>query len=402
MNDRPDTAAAADYRTRILPGVDAIGQADWDALLAADAREPTPFLRFAFLRALEAAGCVGGRTGWLPEFVTLWRGGRLHAAAPVYRKLHSYGEYVFDWAWADAYERNGLPYYPKLVCAVPFTPVPGPRLLARDAAARRALAAALLGHARDAGKVSSLHVLFVDDIDCAALEAVGLLARAGVQFHWRNPGWSGFDDYLAALSQPKRKKIRAERRRVHEAGVTCRIQTGAAIDPAALAYFHRCYVRTYRAHRSTPYLNVQFFERWAHEAPDDVVLSVARLDGRDAGAALLARSGPHLYGRYWGATDAVPLMHFETAYYAPIEWAIEQGIASFEGGAQGEHKLARGFGPVRTRSMHWLAHPAFAHAVQRYLEREAGGIDEYLDELDERLPFRGQAAPVPASEAPAP
>ena len=388
----------SDYVTRIVDGVTAAGRPAWDALIAADGRDPTPFLRFAFLAALESEGCVGGRSGWDPEFVTLWQGETLVAAAPAYRKWHSYGEYVFDWAWAEAYGRHGLDYYPKLVVAVPFTPVPGPRLLARDAAARRALAQALVAHAQAQSRarrapLSSLHVLLPDETDLDLLEAQGMMPRDGVQFHWSNPGWAGFDDYLAALSQPKRKKVRAERRHVREAGARCRVLTGHDIDDAQLAYFHRCYARTYRAHHSTPYLNAAFFARWAREAPDDVVLSMAEDDtGIPIGAALLARGGDRLYGRYWGATRPLPCLHFDCAYYAPIEWAIAQGIRTFEGGAQGEHKLARGFLPVRTRSAHWLAHPAFADAVRDFLARETGGIDAYLDELSERLPLRADPA----------
>ncbi len=312
---------------------------------------------------------------------------RLAAAAPLYLKSHSYGEYVFDWAWADAYRRHGLDYYPKGLVAVPFTPVPGTRLLARDAAARRALVQALVAESDRLG-LSSLHVLFPDDDDARALAEAGLMKRRGVQFHWTNPGWRDFDDYLAALAQPKRKKIRAERRKVLEAGVSVRVLEGSELDEADWDLFARCYRGTYAAHHSTPYLNRAFFRELARTMPEAVLMAVARRDGRGIAASLLMRDGDAIYGRYWGALEHVPCLHFEASYYAPIEWAITRGIRRFEGGAQGEHKMARGFMPVETCSFHRLAHPAFADAVARFLEREAGGVDAYLDELDERSPLR--------------
>lgn len=370
-----------------------LSQAEWDALLPADA---PPFQRHAFLHGLEQTGCVGARTGWTPEHLTLWDGARLGGAVPLYRKTHSYGEYVFDWAWADAYETHGYAYYPKLVAAVPFTPVPGPRLLAANEGDRAALADALLAHAARGG-LSSLHVLFPTDAEAALLETRGCMLRFNVQFHWQNAGFGSFEDYLAALSQPKRKKIRAERRRVREEGIEVDVRTGHEASADDWRFFHCCYVNTYRAHHSAPYLKAAFFEGLARTMPESLVLFIARRGREPIAASLLMRSATRAYGRYWGSTEFVPCLHFETAYYRPIEWAIGAGIEVIEGGAQGEHKLARGFLPVRTASAHWLAHPAFADAVERFLARETGGIDAYLDELNERLPFRRPSPGAPTA-----
>jgi predicted N-acyltransferase len=388
MSESEGTARAVDYRTRIVADVRSLPAATWDALAATASGASGPFVRHAFLAALHAAGCVGDRTGWTPHFVCVEDpAGRLCGAAPLYLKEHSYGEYVFDWAWADAYQRHGLDYYPKGLVAVPFTPVPGPRLLARDDAARRALVAALLAESDRLG-LSSLHVLFPEPADAAALQAAGLLRRRGVQFHWTNPGWRDFDAFLGDLAQPKRKKIRAERRKVAEAGVVVDMLAGADIGDADWAFFSRCYRNTYAQHLSTPYLNRTFFRTLAETMPDALLMARARRGDRPIAAALLMRDATAIYGRYWGALEHVPCLHFEASYYAPLQWAIEHGIARFEGGAQGEHKMARGFLPVETCSFHRLAHPAFADAVERFLQREAGGIDAYLDELDERSPLR--------------
>lgn len=318
--------------------------------------------------------------------------GRLVAAAPMYLKDHSYGEYVFDWAWADAYHRNRLAYYPKALVAVPFTPVPGPRLLARDDQTRALLVQALIAETDRLG-VSGLHVLFPESADASALEAAGMMRRQGVQFHWMNAGWPDFDAFLADLSQPKRKKIRAERRKVAEAGVVVDMLEGEAISEADWAFFSRCYRTTYAQHHSTPYLNRAFFLELARTMPEALLMARASKDGRPIAAALLMRDANAIYGRYWGALEHVPCLHFEASYYAPLEWAIANGIQRFEGGAQGEHKMARGFLPVPTCSYHRLAHPAFADAIERFLERETGGVDAYLDELNERTPLKSGAFP---------
>ena len=376
---------------RIVTDLGEIDAAEWDAL-AFPAPTANPFLRHAFLHALTATGCATADTGWTPCFITLWDDAaagkeRLAAALPLYAKDHSYGEYVFDWAWADAYQRNGLPYYPKLLSAIPFTPVAGPRLLARDDAARAALVEELLAQAKGS-KVSSLHVLFPEESEAAQLVAAGMMLRQGVQFHWVNQGWTSFDAFIDSLERKKRKNIRAERRKVAEAGVTLRRVRGAEATDADWQFFTRCYNRTYRAHHSSPYLNLEFFRRIGKAMPENLLLVIAERDGAPIASSLVVHTPAALYGRYWGAVAHVPCLHFECAYYQPLEFCIEEGIGVFEGGAQGEHKMARGFLPTRTVSAHWLAHPAFADAVERFLQRETAGVDGYLDELNDRHPYR--------------
>lgn len=393
-------SVADDYRMRLVDDLATVASADWNALAAASGSgRVQPFLRHEFLHAMEASGCVGAGTGWLPRHLLLEDArGRLRAAVPLYLKSHSYGEYVFDWAWADAYQRHGRRYYPKLLSAVPFTPVTGPRLLAADDRAREAAARALMRLAAESG-LSSLHVLFPTESEAALLEARGAMQRRGVQFHWRNEGWADFEAFLAALSQPKRKKIRAERRKVASAGLAIERLAGKAIAPADWAFFARCYENTYAEHGSTPYLNLAFFERIGALLSGNLVLVVARDGARPIACSLLVVDDERVYGRYWGALEQVPCLHFELCYYQAIELAIERGLAVIEGGAQGEHKMARGFEPVETRSAHWLAEPAFADAVERFLEREGGMVGAWLDELDERSPFRnrqGGDAPPPS------
>ncbi len=381
------------YRTRIVGDLASVEPATWDALVAAQAGA-TPFLRHAFLHALHASGSASADTGWDPRFLTLWADGpggeRLAAAMPLYAKAHSYGEYVFDWAWADAYARHRVPYYPKWLSAIPFTPVQGARLLAEDEAARRTLLRIALALAEDSG-LSSLHVLFPTDAEAALMDEAGMLMRQGVQFHWTNPGYADFEEFLATLSQKKRKNIRAERRRVEEAGISFRHLLGPDIGAEDWRLFHRCYRQTYREHHSTPYLNLDFFQRIGATMPDNLLLVIAEREGKSIAASLLVYDADPavstLYGRYWGALEHHPCLHFETAYYQPQAFCIAHGIRTFEGGAQGEHKMARGFLPVATRSAHWLAHPAFADAVERFLARERQGIDAYLDELEERTPY---------------
>jgi predicted N-acyltransferase len=385
-----------DYRTGILGSPAEVDAAEWNALLARQT-QPTPFLRHEFLAALHDTRCATPDAGWAPQFVTLTdaRTGRLAAAAPVYLKGHSYGEYVFDWAWADAYKRNGIDYYPKLLCAVPFTPVQGTRLLADSDHARRHLAATLLAFAEQAD-VSSLHVLFPTADDAASLTDLGMMQRDGVQFHWVNEGYRDFDEFLSTLEQKKRKNIRAERRKVHEAGVTLRRVRGEDIRDEDWRFFSRCYRHTYREHFSSPYLNLDFFRMIGASMPENLMLVIAEYEGKPIASSLVvyqrgANGGGTLYGRYWGALEHVPCLHFETAYYQPLEFCIEEKLAVFEGGAQGEHKMARGFMPTATRSTHWLAHPAFSDAVARFLESETNHVHAYMHELHEHNPFRHAA-----------
>ena len=374
------------YRTHIVSSLAEVGQAAWDGL-AGTQDKANPFLSFAFLHALHESGSACADTGWQPQFLTLYDGDTLAAAMPLYVKLHSYGEYVFDWAWADAYHRNGVDYYPKLLSAIPFTPVTGPRLMARDAHARAALIEVLCA-TQQATDVSSTHILYPPEEQVQQLADAGFMLRSGVQFHWLNPGYTSFDEFLATLEKKKRKNIRAERRKVVDAGITLRRVRGADATAADWQLFNRCYQRTYEAHRSTPYLNLDFFERIGRTMPDNILLVIAERDGRPLASSMVIYSGDALFGRYWGELEHVPCLHFETAYYQPLEFCIEQKIPVFEGGAQGEHKMARGFLPTKTWSAHWLAHPAFSDAIERFLAREKGGIDEYIDELNDRNPFK--------------
>jgi hypothetical protein len=372
-------------RVSIVESLQGVDPLEWNALAERPGASGAPFVRHEFLSALIDTGCASARTGWLPKFLLLRRGGALEGAMPLFLKSHSYGEYVFDWAWADAYDRHGLEYYPKLLCAVPFTPVSGPRLLAASEAAKRELLAAALHFARDA---SSLHVLFPDSGEAALMREQGMLLRRTVQFHWRNQGYPDFEAFLARMSHRRRKIIRQERRRVREAGVTCRWLGGPEITRQHWEFFNRCYRNTYAEHRSSPYLSLEFFLRLGAALAPHVVMVLAERAGRPIAASLLVTDARTLYGRYWGALQHVPLLHFECCYYQPIEYAIAHRIETFEGGAQGEHKIFRGLLPVEAHSAHWLAHPAFARAIEDYLTRETRGIARYVDELAEHSPFR--------------
>ena len=384
----------AGERLRVVESLAGVPAAEWNAIAAGDpATGGDPFVSHEFLSALIDTGCASGRTGWQPQIILLERGGRLSAAMPLFLKSHSYGEYVFDWAWADAYRRHGLEYYPKLLCAVPFTPVTGPRLLAANAADRGVLAAAAREMARE---VSSLHVLFPTAPEAALLQGQGLLLRRTVQFHWQNEpgqGYADFEDFLSRVTRHRRKVIRQERRRVHEAGVEFRWLRGAQIERRHWEFFERCYRRTYAAHRSSPYLNLEFFLRLGATLPQHALMIIAERDGKPVAATLNLLSSNKIFGRYWGATEHIPLLHFECCYYQPIEFAIAHRLQAFEGGAQGEHKLFRGLLPVETHSAHWLAHPAFADAIEDYLKRETAGIARYVDELNEHSPFRTNQQP---------
>ena len=371
-----------------------IDAADWNALLALQSH-PTPFMRHEYLAALHRSGSAVPETGWTPRFLTLSdRAGQLQAACPLYVKSHSRGEYVFDWSWADAHHRHGYAYYPKGVVAVPFTPAPGSRLLARNDAARQALIRTLLDTCRTSG-LSSLHLLFGSKEDLDACGEAGLMPRHTVQFHWDNRRprpYADFDDFLAALNQDKRKKIRQERRKVREAGVTLRPLLGREIQASDWDFFYHCYERTYLEHGNPPYLSRAFFSDIAREQAQHWLLFLAERQGRPIASSLIALgtdAGDRVaWGRYWGALERVDCLHFEACYYAPLEWCIAHGYQRFEGGAQGEHKLARALLPVRTTSAHWLAQPDFAEAVQRFLYRESEGLASYVEELDRHSPLR--------------
>jgi uncharacterized protein len=386
-----------DYVTRVFSSPSQIEKSAWNSLLALEA-DPSPFMRHEYLVSMHESGSARPRAGWQAQFMTLWRGDELQAACPMYLKNNSYGEYVFDWAWANAYAQHGMDYYPKALVAVPFTPVPGARLMARDAASRTALVKALIQQVRDED-LSSIHLLFAQPQDVKACEEAGMMLRHTVQFHWRNESpcaegqsapFASFDHFLASLQQEKRKKIRQERRKVTDAGVTFRWSRGADIADADWDFFYRCYERTYLEHGNAPYLNRDFFRRMAQTMPQHWLLFVAEREGRAIACSLIGIDDHTrvAYGRYWGAIERVDCLHFEACYYAPLAWCIEHGFQRFEGGAQGEHKMARALLPVRTTSAHWLAHPSFADAVQRFLEREGQGIGQYMDHLAQRNPLK--------------
>jgi len=359
-----------------------IPAAEWDRLT-----DGHPLLSHAFLDGLHCTGCATANTGWTPQFLLLKVDDKLEGAMPLYLKDHSYGEYVFDWAWADAYERSGLNYYPKLLCAIPFSPVTGQRVLVSDPHYRQPLIDAAIQLAKEAN-LSSFHCLFPSTSEAAEMRERGLLLRNDVQFHWYNADYQSFDNFLAGMSHDKRKKIHQERRKITQAGITFRWLTGKNIREEDWRFFYRCYVHTYRAHRSTPYLSLDFFLHLGKHMADQVLLIIAEQAGNPIASAFNLFNAKTLYGRYWGATTFSSGLHFETCYYQAIEFCIERGIACFEGGAQGEHKLARGFTPVKTLSMHWLARPEFSAAVENYLARETNGVAAYIDELNERRPFK--------------
>ena len=394
---------ARSYVIRLYDDPAALDAAQWNALLARSAA-PTPFMRHEYLCALQASGSATRATGWAACFIGVFdrapADAPLVAACPLYFKTHSYGEYVFDWAWAEAYQRHGLAYYPKLACAVPFTPVPGTRLLV-DAAGddasradelRKVLLAAITQVARDAG-ASSAHLLFLDDAEQRAALEAGWMARSTVQFHWTNrmpEPYADFASYLASLQRDKRKKINQERRKVESAGVQFESRTGREISQQDWDFFYRCYTRTYRAHHSTPYLTRDFFARLAATQADAWLMFVASRVGERIAASLVAIDPErrNAYGRYWGATEPIDCLHFEACYYQPLAWCIANGYRRFEGGAQGAHKMARGLLPLATPSAHWLAHAGFAQAVSEFLQREGEAVGDHLDELGEHQPFK--------------
>ena len=380
-----------DYGIRVHEHPGEIPAADWDRLLNLQDC-PTPFMRHAYLLALHESGSATPDSGWTPRFFTLWMDQELLAACPLYLKDHSYGEYVFDWAWANAYHQHGLNYYPKALIAVPFTPVPGSRLLAQTPELRALLLQAVVAWCEQE-KLSSMHLLFGSPDDLTACAQQDLLRRQTVQFHWENTGWPNFDAFLASLNQEKRKKIRQERRKVSEAGVLFRWSLGSDISAADWQFFYECYERTYLEHGNAPYLTPAFFNSMQQDMAANWLLFIAERDGRPMASSLIGmhKAGQPdavAYGRYWGALERVDCLHFEACYYQPLQWCINHGVSSFEGGAQGEHKMARALLPVSTHSAHWLADGRFARAVADFLEREGQGVDNYMAHLDERNPFK--------------
>lgn len=353
-----------------------------------------PFLRHEFLQAAEETRCVSPDTGWTPRHLTLSDQRGLRAALLLYEKSHSWGEFVFDWAWANAYEQAGLNYYPKLVSAVPFTPATSPRLLLRDASDTEAAQATLdaaMALARD-GEYSSLHFLFPTAAEADWLAGNDFMLRKDCQFHWHNRQYRSFDEFLATFTATKRKKARRDRRRVAENGITFRRVRGAEVDNTSLAVIYELISNTFLRRGSLPYFSQAFFASINQQLCDEILYILAEKDAQIIGCAVFFESGTHLYGRYWGSRGHVDSLHFETCYYQGIDYCIETGKTVFEPGTQGEHKVSRGFSPVPTGSAHWLAHAEFARAIERYLDDEGRHVDRYIDAIDDHTPYRAEEA----------
>ena len=363
-----------------------IDAAAWNRLHGTGA----PMLRHEFLAAGENTGCVTPETGWQPRHLCLYDGGELRAAMPLYEKQHSWGEFVFDWAWARAYEQAGLDYYPKLVSTTPFTPATGSRLLLADRddddAADELITAAL--QLADEREFSSLHLHFVTAEDRARLTRAGFLARKDCQFHWRNNDYASFDDFLSTFSAAKRKKARRDRRRVAEQGIRFRQLHGNNISTSQWQTIYALISHTFLVRGSMPYYNEAFFVALAKARPADILVVLAERDRKPCAAAVFLVAQKRLYGRYWGSDGHYDALHFETCYYQGIDYCIANGLEVFEPGTQGEHKISRGFAPVTTWSAHWLADARFASAIGRYLDTEAQHIDRYIDDVATHTPYR--------------
>ena len=373
------------YDARFLPSLADVSARDWDALHDGW----NPFVSHAFLHGLESQGCLRRDWGWTPHHLTLWEGDTLVAAAPGYLKDNSHGEFVFDHAWAHAYARYGLDYYPKWLCAVPYSPVTGPRLLAQDAAHRKALLTAVRDEVLRLG-LSSAHVNFhAEDEDDAF--ASDWLPRIDVQYHWRNPGhWRDFDGFLADFDHKHRKNIRQERTKVQRAGVVIRTVHGDEATAADLEAMFGFYLRTFQDYGNSPALTLPFLQHLARTMPRQLVMFLADHDDRTIAGALCLRGHDTLYGRYWGAEAPLPGLHFETCYYQGIAYCLREGLARFEPGAQGEHKIARGFLPAWVRSRHWIADPEFAGALAHWCDEESQAVRRYARTLQSHSPFKQQ------------
>ena len=373
-----------------VDSIDQVAQQQWDSLDL----DQNPFIKYQFLSALEQSGSVGGGSGWQPYHLLLHDDHqRLLGAVPCYLKAHSYGEYVFDWGWAHAYQRAGIAYYPRMVCAVPFTPATGSRLLVANAAAgsaveiRQRMAKALIEEAQRL-QLSSVHCLFLPEQEVAGMVGSNWLPRHDLQFHWRNNQYQSFDEFLASFSSKKRKNVKRERRRVSDAGITMEVVAGGDLSAEQWRFFYRLYRHTAYKRGGTAYLTEDFFKLIGEHMADSVVMVFAKAGERYVAAALNFRGGQSLYGRYWGCLDEYDSLHFETCYYSAIEYCIDHQIEFYEAGAQGEHKLSRGFMPTTTRSAHWLAHPQFAEAVADFLDDERQQIAGYQNRLKDHAPFK--------------
>jgi len=386
MDDGEDDGGV-DIRIEACPSLEMIDPGAWDAIANPPDVEFDPFVSWGFLEAAESAGCATAETGWSPMHILARNEqGALIGAMPLYFKTHSYGEYVFDHSWADALHRAGGAYYPKLQCAAPFTPVTGRRLLAAEGPVRNALVVGAVELMRRA-HASSVHVTFPNKSEADELARAGFLRRTGVQFHWRNQGYRDFQDFLDTLSSQKRKNLRKERAHAQS---ECEIETliGDQISERDWDFFFTCYMDTGGRKWGSPYLNRAFFSLLGERLRERVVLFIARRNGRPIASALNLLGGDAIFGRYWGRTEDVSFLHFELCYYQAIEFAIARGLGRVEAGAQGEHKLARGYAPVPTYSAHWIAHRGLREAIASYLEREEPAIAEEIEILSEHTPFK--------------
>jgi predicted N-acyltransferase len=389
-------AVTAGLRVVVADDLGRVSAADRNSLGAT----PYPFLRHEFLRALETEGCLAEPYGWIPQHLLAYQGTRLVGAAPLYLKANSYGEFVFDWSWADAYRRAGRAYYPKLVSAAPYTPATGPKLLvaanADPAGVRNALADSAIRLAEDLG-ASSLHWLFSPTAEADGLESAGLLRRTGCQFHWQNAGYADFEGFLATFSADKRKKLKRERRRVAEDGIRFRLLHGADASEGDWAFFHGLYADTFQRRGGIPTLSLGFFLRLAELAPAAVLLVIADHGRRPVAAAFSLVGTDALYGRHWGCREAYHSLHFEACYYQGLDYCIREGLARFEPGAQGEHKVSRGFLPTPTWSTHWIADPRFRAAIADFLAMETRAMSDYCAEMLSHSPYRASDGQRPAA-----
>jgi len=379
------------YRLDLLDSLSEVSPEQWDALLPDHAG---PFLRHAFLSTLEETKCVGANTGWqAAHLIAKDHENQIVGAIPLYLKQHSYGEFVFDWAWAEAYHQIGKSYYPKALSAIPFTPVQGARILVKEGKQQHAIQALLIGGLKKMAldnDLSSIHILFPSENEIQSLVEHDFMLRDSVQFHWQNQGYENFEQFLEALNKKRRKNIRHERSQVQSEQIQFEHIPGEESTPEDWKFFYDCYAQTYFEHHSSPYLNLEFFLKLSKVMPNYLHLIIASQGDKRIASSLLVvdKAESKAYGRYWGALKYIPCLHFETAYYQALEYCISSGIQTFEGGAQGEHKMARGFLPKTLQSAHWLANAQFSQAVKHYLARERVGMAAYVDELAERSPLK--------------
>lgn len=386
-----------DLEIRHISRIADVPRQAWNSMVDAD----NPFIRHEFLDALEQCGCVNRGSGWQPHHAIAEIDDELVGAMPLYFKSHSYGEYVFDWAWADAYERAGMRYYPKLLCSIPFTPVTGQRLLASErgqkANVRKKLIDAIVQLA-EKSDLSSIHWLFTDREDTDLLESSSLMIRQGSQFHWHNNNFSDFDAFLADFSSKRRKNVKRERRRVAEQGIEFDNLTGDEITLGHWDRFYQFYLSTIESRGAIPYLTREFFDQIGASMEPSIMLTLARVDGEYVAGALNLMGEKTLYGRYWGCSGMYENLHFETCYYQGIEYCIANGLTCFEAGAQGEHKLNRGLLPTPTWSAHWISHPGFSEAIADFLDRERPGVDRYMEVLQSHSPFKQDQTDISGSK----